>query len=84
MRARTFPASRLRQFLATDKYRGLMIDFETFPRKAQPGYLALLQELSDDLHAKGMKLYVSVPARNAEYDYAAVAAPRRWRGADEL
>ena len=61
-------------FLATDRYRGLMIDFETLPRSAQPGYLALLKELSDDLHAKGMKLYVSVQARNEEVNYAAVAA----------
>ena len=63
-------------FLATDRYRGLMIDFETLARNAQPGYLALLKELSDDLHARGMKLYVSVQARNEEYDYAAVAAQR--------
>ncbi len=61
-------------FLATDKYHGLMIDFETFAKKGQPGYLALLKELSDDLHAKDMKLYVSVQARNTEYDYAAIAA----------
>jgi peptidoglycan-N-acetylglucosamine deacetylase len=61
-------------FLGTDRYRGLMIDFETLPRKAQPGYLALLKELSEDLHAKGMKLYVSVQARNQEYDYAALAS----------
>jgi len=70
--------ARLRQevatFLGTDKYRGLMIDFETFSKKGQAGYLALLQELSDDLHAKGMKLYVSVQARNTDYNYAAVAA----------
>src|SRR5450755_1523249 len=25
-------------FLASDHYRGLMIDFESFPKKAQPGY----------------------------------------------
>jgi len=61
-------------FLSTDKYHGLMIDFETFSKKGQAGYLALLRELSDDLHAKGMKLYVSVQARNTDYDYAAVAA----------
>src|SRR5229473_919528 len=61
-------------FLATDRYHGLMIDFETLGRKAQPGYLALLRELSDDLHSKGMKLYVSVQARNQEYDYAAIAS----------
>jgi cellulose synthase/poly-beta-1,6-N-acetylglucosamine synthase-like glycosyltransferase/peptidoglycan/xylan/chitin deacetylase (PgdA/CDA1 family)/spore germination protein YaaH len=60
--------------LSTDKYRGLMIDFETFSKKGQPGYLALLRELSDDLHGRGMKLYVSVQARNQDYDYPGVAA----------
>src|ERR1700691_338351 len=63
------------QFLASDHFRGLMVDFETFPKLGQPGYLALLNELSSDLHARGMKLYVSVPARNPEFDYAAIAAP---------
>src|SRR2546426_3753250 len=61
-------------FLASDKFRGLMIDFEDFPQKAQPGYMALLNELSSDLHAKGLKLYVSVQARNTDFDYTAVAA----------
>ncbi len=74
------PAARSRfrqqvgQFLGSDKYRGLMIDFETFPKNGQTGFLSLLNELSDDLHAKGLKLYVSVPSRNDEWNYAAVAA----------
>jgi cellulose synthase/poly-beta-1,6-N-acetylglucosamine synthase-like glycosyltransferase/spore germination protein YaaH/peptidoglycan/xylan/chitin deacetylase (PgdA/CDA1 family) len=70
--------SRFRQqvalFLATDRYKGLMIDFESFPKSGQPGYVALLGELSSDLHPKGMKLYVSVQSRNEDFDYAAVAA----------
>jgi cellulose synthase/poly-beta-1,6-N-acetylglucosamine synthase-like glycosyltransferase/peptidoglycan/xylan/chitin deacetylase (PgdA/CDA1 family) len=61
-------------FLASDKYQGLMVDFEAFPANAQPGYVALLGELSEDLHAKGLKLYVSVQAHNEDFDYAAVAA----------
>jgi len=61
-------------FLAADKYRGLMVDFEDFPKKGQRGYLALLRELSGDLHSKGLKLYVSVPPHNVDFDYAAVAA----------
>jgi len=36
---------------------------------------ALLNELSSDLHAHRMKLYVSVPAHNQEFDYAAISAP---------
>ncbi len=61
-------------FLATDHYRGLMIDFESFPKKAQPGYVSLLNELSSDLHAKGLKLYVSVQVRNEDFDYKAISA----------
>ena len=61
-------------FLVTDKYRGLMVDFEEIAPKAQPGYMALLQEISNDLHAKGMKLYVSVPPHNEDFNYPAVAS----------
>src|SRR6202011_317112 len=61
-------------FLASDHYRGLMVDFESFPKKAQRGYLALLNELSSDLHSKGMKLYVSVQVRNEDYDYKAISS----------
>jgi cellulose synthase/poly-beta-1,6-N-acetylglucosamine synthase-like glycosyltransferase/peptidoglycan/xylan/chitin deacetylase (PgdA/CDA1 family)/spore germination protein YaaH len=61
-------------FLASDKYHGLMVDFEDFPlKKAQRGFTDLLDELSQDLHSKGMKLYVSVPANNAEFPYRAVS-----------
>src|ERR1035441_7740867 len=66
--------SEIELFLASDHYRGLMVDFESFPKKGQPGYVALLNELSSDLHAKGMKLYVSVQVRNQDYDYKAIAS----------
>jgi peptidoglycan-N-acetylglucosamine deacetylase len=62
------------QFLSSGRYHGLMIDFEAFPQGGQAGYVALLQELSLDLHARGMKLYVFIPPRNPEYNYQAVAA----------
>ena len=72
--ARDLFEKQIAVFLATDRYRGLMIDFESFAKKAQPGYLALLGELSSQLHDAGMSLYVSVPARNPDFDYRAVAA----------
>ncbi|MGA9075486.1 MAG: polysaccharide deacetylase family protein [Candidatus Sulfotelmatobacter sp.] len=62
-------------FLSSDRFRGLMVDFEAFPDSGQPGYVALLSELSADLHARGMKLYVSVPPHSKEFDYAAISAP---------
>jgi len=65
---------QISQFLATDHYHGLMIDFESFPKKAQSGYVNLLSELSSDLHGKGMKLYVSVQVRNEDFDYKAISS----------
>jgi peptidoglycan-N-acetylglucosamine deacetylase len=66
--------SEIAAFLATDKYRGLMVDFEEFPRKGQPGFDSLLNELSADLHAKGLKLYVSVQPHNEDFNYSAISA----------
>ena len=60
-------------FLATDKFRGLMVDFEDIPTKAQTGFVDLLSELSQDLHSKGQKLYVSVPANSPDFPYSSVA-----------
>jgi peptidoglycan-N-acetylglucosamine deacetylase len=73
--ARTVFRQQVQAFLASDHFRGLMVDFEAFPSSGQPGYIALLNELSQDLHSHGMKLYVSLPAHNKEFDYAAIAAP---------
>jgi peptidoglycan-N-acetylglucosamine deacetylase len=72
--ARATFRQQLDLFLASDRYRGLMVDFEAFPLAGQKGYKALLHELSDDLHAKNLKLYVSVPTRNEDYDYAYIAS----------
>jgi peptidoglycan-N-acetylglucosamine deacetylase len=61
-------------FLASDKYRGLMVDFEEFPKQGQPGYNELLKALSGDLHAKGMKLYVSVQPHNVDFNYSLISS----------
>jgi len=62
------------QFLSSGRFRGLMIDFEAFPPSGQAGYVALLKDLSADLHARGLKLYVAVPPHNGEYDYKSISA----------
>jgi len=62
------------QFLSSGHFRGLMVDFEAFPASGQAGYVALLQELSGDIHARGMKLYVAIPPHNEEFDYRSIAA----------
>jgi len=61
-------------YLASDHYRGLMLDFESFPKNGQTGYVALLNELASDLHAKGLKLYVTVQVRNPDFDYKAISS----------
>ena len=72
--ARSHFKQEIDTFLASDKYRGLVVDFEDFDlKKGTAGFLTLLGELSQDLHAKGMKLYVSVPAGNPEFPYRASA-----------
>lgn len=72
--ARLWLRQQLLLFLASDHYGGLTLDFEAFPEAAQPGYRALLGELEEGLHARGLKLYVAVPAQNLDFDYADVAA----------
>jgi peptidoglycan-N-acetylglucosamine deacetylase len=62
------------QLLSSGHFRGLMIDFETFSASGQVGYVALLRDLSGDLHARGLKLYVAVPPHNEEFDYQSIAA----------
>ncbi|HTS57864.1 MAG TPA: polysaccharide deacetylase family protein, partial [Terriglobales bacterium] len=72
--ARTRFRQQVAAFLATDKYRGLMVDFEEFPKSGQPGFNILLDELSRDLHQRGEKLYVSVQPHNEDFNYARISA----------
>jgi peptidoglycan-N-acetylglucosamine deacetylase len=60
-------------FLKTDRYRGLTLDFEEIPVDAMPGYRALVAEMYQDMHASGKKLYVAVPAKSGDFDYAGLA-----------
>jgi len=71
--ARATFRQQVAEFLASDKYRGLMIDFEDFPTSSYPQFVELLNELSSDLHAKHMKLYVTAPALKPEFPYSEVA-----------
>ena len=60
-------------FLATDQYKGITLDIEAFPESSQNDYHVLVQELYDDLHAKGLKLYIAVPVNDRTFDYSAIA-----------
>src|SRR5258707_4446134 len=66
--------TQLLLYLRSDRFKGASIDFEEIPLKAQPGFLALIQELGHDLHARGLRLYVNVPVADKDYHYARLAA----------
>ena len=61
-------------FLASDNYKGVVLDFESFPRSAQPGFQALVAELEGDLHARGQKLHIAVPVGDDDFDLKYLAA----------
>jgi len=65
---------QLLTFLASDnKFKGVSIDFEDFPREAQPGFNALISELASDLHARAFKMYINVPADDDDFNYKYLA-----------
>ncbi len=66
--------SEVMAYLGTDQYKGITLDIEAFPEDSRADYRQLVQELYDDLHAKGMKLYVAVPVNDKDFDYASIAA----------
>ena len=82
--ARAHFRQELLTFLATNNYRGMTLDIEGFPPQAQRGYRAMVQELANDLHARGLKLFVSVPANNPDFDYKLMAKSSRRADPDEL
>lgn len=61
-------------YLKAGKYPGLVLDFEQLPLKAQAGFNTLVEELSTRLRANGLRLLVSVPADEPEYDFARLAS----------
>jgi len=66
--------TQLLLYLKSDNFKGISLDIEEIPLKAQPGFLALVQELGEDLHARGLRLYVNVPVSDKDYDYPKLAA----------
>jgi len=66
---------QLLTFLASEsKFKGVSVDFEDFPRGAQAGFNTLIGEMATDLHARGLKMYINVPADDDDFDYKFLAA----------
>jgi spore germination protein YaaH len=60
-------------FLSSDNYGGLTLDFEEVTVRSQVGYRALAEELYADFHPRGLKLFLSVPVDDKDYDYVFLA-----------
>ncbi|MDE1162416.1 MAG: glycosyltransferase [Acidobacteriaceae bacterium] len=72
--ARTHFQQQADQFLAANtRYRGLTFDFQAIPPEAQSGFRTLVAAIYDDLHARNLRLYITVPVGDANYDYSFLA-----------
>ncbi|MFC6644693.1 glycosyltransferase [Granulicella cerasi] len=62
------------RFLAANtRYRGLTFDFQAIPADAQSGFRSLVAAIYDDFHARNLRLYITVPVGDSNYDYAYLA-----------
>jgi cellulose synthase/poly-beta-1,6-N-acetylglucosamine synthase-like glycosyltransferase/peptidoglycan/xylan/chitin deacetylase (PgdA/CDA1 family)/spore germination protein YaaH len=61
-------------FTALPAYRGLSLDFENLDESSMPAYLGFIQSLYGDLHARNLRLYVTVAAAT-EDEYLKQIAP---------
>jgi cellulose synthase/poly-beta-1,6-N-acetylglucosamine synthase-like glycosyltransferase/peptidoglycan/xylan/chitin deacetylase (PgdA/CDA1 family)/spore germination protein YaaH len=72
--ARAHFVQQIDQFLAANpSYHGISLDFEEIPTEAQPGYMALLDELYTDFQSHGLRLYVNTPVGDDDFDLKYVA-----------
>jgi len=67
--ARTAFLHQVDQFLAANTlYRGITLDFQGIPVQAMPAYEQLVQAIYDDFHQRDLRLYITVPVMNSNFD----------------
>jgi cellulose synthase/poly-beta-1,6-N-acetylglucosamine synthase-like glycosyltransferase/peptidoglycan/xylan/chitin deacetylase (PgdA/CDA1 family)/spore germination protein YaaH len=73
--ARAHFIDQVNRFLhATPSYRGITLDFQDIPDDAFPGFKALVADLYATLHPANLRLYISTPVGDAQFDLAYMAA----------
>jgi cellulose synthase/poly-beta-1,6-N-acetylglucosamine synthase-like glycosyltransferase/peptidoglycan/xylan/chitin deacetylase (PgdA/CDA1 family)/spore germination protein YaaH len=70
---RTQRVADIVQFLDTNKFQGLTIDFEEVPSKAHPNLQAFLTELRDAFRPHNWVLTLAAPFDDSDWDYKAYA-----------
>ena len=58
------------EYAVEARQAGIVVDFEEVPDKSQAHFREFIAELGPALHAVGLKLMISLPARDDAYDYA--------------
>jgi peptidoglycan-N-acetylglucosamine deacetylase len=67
--ARRRLAEQLTQYAVEARQAGIVVDFEDIPPSSQRHFREFTAELGPSLHALGLKLMMTLPARNPEFDY---------------
>jgi cellulose synthase/poly-beta-1,6-N-acetylglucosamine synthase-like glycosyltransferase/peptidoglycan/xylan/chitin deacetylase (PgdA/CDA1 family)/spore germination protein YaaH len=67
--ARSAFLRQIDQFLAANTlYRGITLDFQGIPVQAMPAYEQLVQAMYADFHPRNLRLYITVPVMNSNFD----------------
>jgi len=67
--ARARLAAQLEQYADAERQPGVVVDFESLPKKSEPDFESFVHDLGSDLHARGLKLMVALPAADFSYNY---------------
>ena len=68
--ARARLATQLEEYADAERQPGVVVDFESLPKKSEPDFEGFVHDLSAwHLHGKGLKLMVALPAADFTYDY---------------
>ncbi|HKR12364.1 MAG TPA: glycosyltransferase [Pyrinomonadaceae bacterium] len=71
--ARTHLVNSLLDFVTTNKFAGVCIDFEEVPPEAQHALLQFMKKLHTAFAARGLLVAEAVPFENADWNYHALA-----------
>jgi len=72
--ARAAFVHQIDQFLAANTlYRGITLDFQGIPAQAMPAYEQLVQAMYDDFHSRNLRLYITVPVMNSNFNLKLLA-----------
>ncbi len=72
--ARKRLSASIEEYADTEHNPGIVVDFESLPESSQKDFRDFIHDLGTDLHAKGLKLMVALPAADFSYDYKYFAA----------